>query len=698
MLTISAVVFLIADIVLAFTVIPAYKARQLGTLAVQGSLGQTSGIQGRLQLGKTTYETGGTVNASGGDIAINDANSSINGFSIYIPEGAYLQPLTFDISTTDINGHSYGDDFNPITPLITVNNSEVFANEPIEVTVPISKTDDEFVMGFYYDQETGMLEAIPFVSQTNDEIVLLTKHFSAVVISKTKLHPGRAVDNVYTGFVVGIDDMQIANYGSIIAQGGYCGGQTLAILYYYSRRNRIGYDEALHGRFDNNGLGDTPLLKEDDAYLIRMCSVLQTKINMLGADPYFRELGYNDELIYYAFDYALKVTGHPQIIGVSYFDSHNKEHKHGLIVYGIEGDTMLVADPNFPGQYKTIRLIRYLDGTPAKFEVYISGSNVEEAKGGIAYDTFYFLGDFALVDEKTIGYYWTELMNGEDPGAGVFTKEQAIEVAISQDAEGTFTYTQLRDGLSLSEWDTSTLGFNSEGLLMLRKTDADSMVTVYIGDAEVCEIGTDWTKTTTLRPGNNDIGILYKLKDADGEYEFQNFVRYNVVYGGDAAVTPTLEPTMAFTPKPTFVYTPTPEPTFAYTTSPEPTSQQTQNYNIVSNSRVLGHWKFIGNNIYDEGELYAFYGSVDPGNWPATFDFNDNGTVIAGQSFYNNNEEELQYFVHEENGVTIVNIYEYEGQLVNDGAYVLRIGEDDEMFEGAHAPEGYERVYEKKEW
>ncbi len=137
----------------------------VGNLLDKGS--KDIGRTGEIKLEDPVYRGTTGVEPSGGTLRIEKPESSISGFEIDVSEGAYPHAVDFAVHETAIESHTFGDDFNPVTPLITVENGGVWADIPVEVTVPIEKQDDELALGFYYDRELGTLEAIPFLDQTN---------------------------------------------------------------------------------------------------------------------------------------------------------------------------------------------------------------------------------------------------------------------------------------------------------------------------------------------------------------------------------------------------------------------------------------------------------------------------------------------------------------------------------------------------
>ncbi|MBK6354195.1 MAG: hypothetical protein IPF46_12565 [Saprospiraceae bacterium] len=190
----------------------------------------------------------------------------VNGLAIEIPQGSYKSAKDFVISTAEIKSHTFGLDFNPITPMIRINNGGGYADSIITITIPCAVPKDHFAMGFFYDEETGELEGIPVLAITDGFVVLATRHFSGKhlnegagsLATRTKIWTDILISSMQkdklfelqeSGFRPGIDDWEFPNEGSYIAPKGHCSGQSLAAMWYYSI-NKLNLNEApLFGRF-----------------------------------------------------------------------------------------------------------------------------------------------------------------------------------------------------------------------------------------------------------------------------------------------------------------------------------------------------------------------------------------------------------------------------------------------------------------
>ena len=162
----------------------------------------------------------------------------------------------------------------PISDLIVVDNGGAYAATPMTVSVPVTIPDGTFAMGFYL-LDDGSLEPMPLVDESPTTATVMTRHFSSFFIAAiTDAALTAAVgDGIGTGFHPGEDDFQTPNYGSYLAPGGHCGGQALAMMWYFEERRSKGALQ-LWGLHDANGRGGTLGLWEDDSNVYRLASTV----------------------------------------------------------------------------------------------------------------------------------------------------------------------------------------------------------------------------------------------------------------------------------------------------------------------------------------------------------------------------------------------------------------------------------------
>ena len=496
-----------------------------------------------LTLGSSTAVASETISQSGGVIAVTDG--SLDGFEIDIPSGAYSQDTNFDVNTRPIENHKFGALFDPVTPLITIDNGDVFADESISVTIPIEKSDNEFAMGFYYDEKTGELEGIPLVSLDNDHITLFTSHFCEIVVSKVKLTDLSGLE-VVTGFIPGVDDWQYTNYGSYIASGGHCAGQSISAMWYYEQMYLAKNAPRLYGLYDNYGYGiTTGKFWRDDSEAYRFASVIQNNINWdakLRKDQKKLSKAYPTWSMN-AFIYAMQMTGDPQYVAVwgqkTKADGTVDSGGHALVAYAVIGNTIYIADPNYPG--KTSRTITF-DG--AKFDTYSSGQNAAAIEAGddFPYTGIYYIGQSAMIDDSVIEAEFKKMLN-HTIGDEQFPQCR-YQYLKSKDAQGNTKWADMPATLELSSADIiKNLGeaYKDKVRIAILTPYRNIDMLLYIGldDAAIKQ----QTKTddrgeayftVELEPGINDIGVyvcnLVNITPTQKTDHFIEFQRFRVVY------------------------------------------------------------------------------------------------------------------------------------------------------------------------
>ncbi|NLV34164.1 MAG: zinc ribbon domain-containing protein [Clostridiaceae bacterium] len=384
----------------------------IAVLAVIGIIVFSGGGKNKLKLGTTQTLMSFTVPSSGTNINITDAQSPMNGMNISVPAGAYASNVDFNIEVTEINSHNLGTQFDPVTPLISVNNSETIARLPLRITIPIKISSDYFAMAFYYDRSTGKFEAIPFESMSSSHITILTTHFSEIVVSRiSKEDLNKLSKSIDSGFAPGKDDWPFVNYGSALAPGGHCAGQSLTMAWYYFEQYVNNKQDRLNDRFDNNGGTLTESFWQDDSYGYRFASIIQDQItwNSWEFQQYLQQAQQEHQLTYDAFAYAMLITGEPQFMGIYSRDQYgNRTGGHALLAYKLENGKIYVADPNYPGQENRTVIIQN-----NQFQPYSSGSNANDimSYGATLYSDIMFVGKSALIDFNTISSYYSKILD-----------------------------------------------------------------------------------------------------------------------------------------------------------------------------------------------------------------------------------------------------------------------------------------------
>jgi hypothetical protein len=456
------------------------------------------GITGIIKTGKTVAASSVNVAAGGGTIAVTKPGDPLDGLIIKIPPNSYTAPKQFKLSYAPVESHTFGANFNPVTPMISVDNGGGYSDEIILVKIPVKVPDGDFAMGFFYNDTTGKLEGMPTVSQDAESITISTRHFSSLLVStiaKTKL-----AGSIDSGFKPGVDDWEFPNYGSFI-NNGHCGGQSMAAMWYYSTQPD-GKGVKLYGRYDNNGSSPaTPNLWQDDSLGYRFCSVIQTDIDWSNISRKISEnyLYQSDEATFMAFSFAMMMTGEPQMVET--WDTTNGGG-HALVVYRIDSGHLYVADPNYPGV-----TTRSIDIAAGKFKPYYSGDTADVSDK--SYNKVFYDAKTAIIDWGKIPQRWAEFKD-KTIGNDMFP---AYKLMVYQDNKGN----ELKDGIVLSN---SYFDVGVE----FADTPVRGIAGLFPEGATSQHFG------ITLNPGNNKIGFyVSRGSSKNGYIDFQYL---NIVYGG----------------------------------------------------------------------------------------------------------------------------------------------------------------------
>ncbi|MBN1982288.1 MAG: hypothetical protein JW795_12210 [Chitinivibrionales bacterium] len=361
-----------------------------------------------------------TIPTTGGTITIAQPGSSLDGMSITVPTGSFSHAQTVSITAAEIKGHLFGSDFHPASPLITIAADTGYANDVITLRVPARIPAGSFGMGFIYDGVTKKLEGIPVVAEDSASVSLALRHFSAPssfspayrggspsplqllisVIDTAILYRNTEIN---TGFAPGVDDWEFVNFGSYIAPGGHCAGQSISALWYYYEKKLTG-SPALYHLFDRVAASKY-VLWQDNPRGFRFASTVQEDIDWSGklyklfekveqSRPYHH-------LSWKAFAYTMLLTRTPQFVGLT-----SDSGGHAIVAYKVNmtTKTLFVADPNFPGQSRSITF------NGSFFDPYSTKQNDHEPDVR-AYHGVGYYATTSMVDWNKIGARWNEFTN-----------------------------------------------------------------------------------------------------------------------------------------------------------------------------------------------------------------------------------------------------------------------------------------------
>jgi hypothetical protein len=374
---------------------------------------------GRIYSGPPVEAVRAQVPAGGGTVQVSQPGTPVTGLGITVPQGSYTSTREFVVSYAPVTGHGMGEDFTPLTPLITVQNGGGYADEPMTLCIPINLPPDHFAMAFFYDHVTGELEGIPPVRLDRDMICVATRHFSQEIVGLGKNAAGAAVPyiqlivaavakselkgSILSKFRPLMDDWEFPNFGSYIAAGGHCAGQSLAAMWYYSARRLKLADPPLFERF---GEVHADSMWADNTHGYRFSSILQKDMNWDAATAWkqtFENIGTGvysaDSLHFLSFKYAIKKTDKPQFIYISRIGG-----AHAMIVYGVDGDRILIADPNYPGEQRSTTLGNGI------LQPYTSKPNANGQS--VQYPNIKYIAKTAMISFEGIAQRWEQVEKG----------------------------------------------------------------------------------------------------------------------------------------------------------------------------------------------------------------------------------------------------------------------------------------------
>lgn len=369
------------------------------------------------------------VGPGGGKVVYTNPSDSLNGLTIELPDGSYMESRTVEISIAPIKKNNFGSDFLPLTPIIRISNGGGYADSIMTVEIPIKLPDGYFPMAFYYDNETGELEGIPTGAVTSDKIYIGTRHFDGKKLSDGKTTKILATQNFAdvlvaavklkelegvfdSGFLPGVDDWEFTNWGSFINPEGFCAGACLSETWYYYIKKIKEKQSRIFGLYDKVGNGTPDLMWQDNPNGIRFASMVQwdyaknsnDKNQQWGWKDKFNKIGLKkfskDSLDYLSFLYAMKKTKRPQITDIRAADQSG----HIMTVYKAGNGILNIADPNYPGG--TTRIIEFVNGN---FKPYNSGSDA--AHLGTSFIEINYFAKSAFVDFSQVENRWNEFVN-----------------------------------------------------------------------------------------------------------------------------------------------------------------------------------------------------------------------------------------------------------------------------------------------
>ena len=506
------------------------KTKALGpSTDVQSTTPHDPPRTGDIVTGPKTELAAKSVGPSGGMVAVSKPGDALDGFVIDVPDKAFTGSQTFKVSSAPITKQSFGNDINPITPMITVDNGGGYSDKIMYVRIPARVPEGCFAMGFIYDPATRQLEGLPTVGQDSQSITVATRHFCDFFISS--ITEKLLSKGIYSGFKPHVDDWQFGNWGSYLVPQGQCEGQAVSAMWYYCNQPD-GKNVRLWGTYDNNGNSPkTPGFWQDDSLAYRFTCVVQHQEHDLFANILWSNLGsidwvlnadgtgwnivpvpgigIGDNLTFDLFAYSILVTNEPQQLSMR----NQKGDGHAIVCYGASNNQLCVADPNMPGDPD--RRITLSNG---KFQAYESGVNAAAIAAGYkdTYETIFYKGKRTEMNWQTIADHWQEL---KSKTIGNVNKEFPSYQVMYTDDKGKDH--PLNDG------------YVSPGNLCKIKVDPQDFKLVVTRNA--VEINPDSSGNYELTPGNNKLGFEIlgnAAKSGNPDWKYIDFKYINITYNG----------------------------------------------------------------------------------------------------------------------------------------------------------------------
>jgi hypothetical protein len=500
----------------------------------------SGGTSDNITTGTIVTLTSQPVSSGGGTITISKPGDTLNGFTIIVPPNSFTMTQNISVSYSPIMSHKFGINFNPITPLIHVECDGGVSNHPILLKIPVKITAGRFQMPFLFDKSTGKLTPMMIQEIGTNYVLVSTRYFSPTgQLSKTgnihtityadfavsdideaKLAAQNIIDS---GYRPGTDDWEFINWGSYIAPGGHCAGQSITSMWYYIEKKMNGAFSLYHQLDTYNDLAHPDTLWQDNPKGYRFASSIQGDFN---CDDWLEDIGAQSkhpDITFKAFAYSVLISKEPQLVFIAHTTPDTVGH--AMVVYKIDysGKKLYVADPNYPNNRTVNGTIseRVINYTGSQLGPYTSGATA--ANLGTVFNQIGFYPKSCYIKWSQITQRWQDLLNGTI-GDDKFPHYTLILDSIGGNilTDNYITYDFYIKVLNRSTECDSALNFKDK----LQKLDAfndhgQSMV-YYLGSL-------NGSYEIDLKPGNNKIGFYIMGRKSYGGDCFVDFKWFNII-------------------------------------------------------------------------------------------------------------------------------------------------------------------------
>ena len=512
------------------------------------------GISRNILIEEATEAASQSIPSTGGTLVVDDPGSAIQGMTIEVSAGSYATDRVFKVSEAFITKHKFGSNFNPITPLIQIENGGGYANEPINITIPIKLPEGHFAMGFIYDETTGNLEGMPVLELSSTSITVQTRHFMSgsslrnnwileksspvqntaylsMVIASVSESALKKKTVISSNFRIGADDWEFINWGSYIAPGGHCAGQSITAMWYYYEQ-KLNNQDPLFNRFNMLNKKKEPLwMWMDNPLGYRFSSVIQNDFNFNGWISQLNFQSYLPSIVFKCFAASILVTGEPQFVLIN---NSEGQGGHAMVVSGVnyEEGILYIADPNYPNNYDIsgVESIRTIELVNDQFRAYETGLNA-----GAQSTTMDQIGYFAkttFIDWSQIGKRYNEVL---DRTIGTVAPNNFPEYQIKvSNSDGK----QIYEGFTINK-DTLDCYTVSAGAEVFYNIQNEKRIGVMVYDDKgnlVSTKGRQINAKVKLKKGKNLLGFYvfgWRSGYKEGEKYIDQFIDYqwlNIIY------------------------------------------------------------------------------------------------------------------------------------------------------------------------
>jgi hypothetical protein len=456
------------------------------------------------------------IGIAGGTVLVSKPGSPVDGLELSIQDSSFSQSQTVKISYAVVKSHEFGENFNPISPLITVELTDLYANCPMDLKIPINVPAGHFAMAFLYDSTSGELEGLPTAELTENYILVSSRHFSTTSTGTLKsAKPGDPDWNnriivgsvaeslvsgnlqISSGFRVGTDDWEFPNYGAYIAPPGMCVGQSCVAIWYYNYRKKT-LGDAFH-KFDTN----LSIIRPDQYWFdnpraYRLSAVIHRDIEdskrIFGWKTLMEKQMSNPGIIWKSVLVQMIIRNSPQLL---FLRESSTGLAHAVICYKVDlkDKKLYIADPNFPGD--DTRTISYSE---TSIGTYTSKTSASET-GDVVFDQVCYIQISNILDNDEMQQRWSEFENGTI-GNDKFPKYKLFV--------GNTGGTEITDKMLVNNAEFKIVCKSEDCEAFIRGTDRLQRIYIvdsYGGDIGKVDFASQGVATCTLKPVDNKIGI-----------------------------------------------------------------------------------------------------------------------------------------------------------------------------------------------